>query len=208
MPNENSTNPSNRSHVPLVSTDAAQDMHSPGATAATELPAVATSRGDTGANAFRNRGGHGVRRRLSRMLGNNSAAAAATSTPSSEIPASADNTHAPAGANGAAETGAGAGAFSTLAAQTPSDPQASPNGNASTAVDPAKVAADEQHLRERIAQAKNNNQPSLDGLSDSTKKELMTQLGGHKNMDYEGTHQADEASKDMAKQSDRWGKEV
>ncbi len=198
MPLENSTN-ANRPISGQIPTGPVEGSPSPASTSGTASPTVLSSAGEPGARRFRSQADGRGRRRFntSQQTAARGSTSAAASQPAVEPTEENGNTSATAD-----------GATAQSAAQAQSTTAAPAGGTTPVPADPAKAAADEQRLREQIALASSGKQSQLDGLSDSTRNDLMTQLGGHRNMDYEGTHQADEASKDMAKQSDRWGKEV
>lgn len=164
---------------------------------------IPSSAGDPSATLFRRQTDGGMRRHLS----NRQRAAAGTSTSAAAQQPDTNasemhNTDAPAAAGGAAAH------QSTQAAEQATAPSESAGVHAdamSATGDVNKAKTDEEKIKEQTDPLKNPKPSALDGLSDSTKDELMTQLGGRKNMDYEGVHQADEAAKAMAKQSDVWG---
>lgn len=198
MPTGNSTSASGPIGVQMPP-GLSQDSPPPTSTGATAPPPVSSSASEPGANRFRSHRDAGMRRQLNNRQRPATRASTSAASPQPAV--------APIDENGNAGTAAD-GATANITAQAHSNSAGPTGGTTPGPADPAKEAADEQRLQDQIAQARNSKPSQLDGLSDSTRNDLMTQLGGHRNMDYEGTHQADEASKDMAKQSDRWGKDV
>jgi hypothetical protein len=135
---------------------------------------------------------------MRRRVFNTPSASAATAQETAETPSNAAPVTGATGATGATQESP------APAPPVPPDNDV-PNSTASTTVDPDRAAADAAKIKEQLAQQKDSKLNLGNGLSDSARDELMTQLGGHKNMDYEGTRQADDAAKEMAKQSAKWG---
>ena len=164
-----------------------------------ETPSGPTSAGDPAANHFRAQGDNATRQRL--LSNPRRLTRASTSSPA---PTQNAETSAPLQETAALGPTSEAAQPPTPAANNPTtNDEGTTAGTPTTDVNPAMTAADAQKIREQIARQKNSNPISLAGLSDSTKDELMTQLG-HKDMTNEGTRQADKQAEDMAEECDVW----
>ena len=158
-----------------------------------------TSVGEPEANRFRAQGDGPVRQRL-----HSNPRRSTRASPNSVAPTPNAETSAPSHETAAlGPAGEAAQPPSTAESHPAADNDGTTTRTPSTDVNPAITKADVEKIREQIARQKNSNPISLAGLSDSTKDELMTQLG-HKDMTNEGTRQADKQAEDMAEEGDVW----
>lgn len=147
--------------------------------------------------------GKGIRLNLFSRLQKKTANASTAAPAQSAAETEGENTHAANQANGeAAHTAA---QRATTSPGGPPDGAEPPAETAPTAAD-AQQAAEAQKLQEQIELSRKKSRSALDGLSDSSRDDLLTQLGGNRNWEHEGIRQADKLAEEMAKQSERWGK--
>lgn len=164
-----------------------------------------TSAGDPDVSRMHNQQGLGNQHRLRREFLNRRRLSAkpsggrspAASAPAADAaPPSATAPGAPHDSNATQPQTHAAGAEPSETAQNPESKK--PNANTNNANDANDAEA-------QLAGQKKPLPPLSGEVSDTTRDDLMQQLGGRKNMDYEGIHQADKLAEDMAKQSAKWG---
>lgn len=210
MPTDHSTSTHYPIGVPPAPPPSAPEM--PTVATPSTNDAVPSSAGDPAASRFRNSAGGGERQRLNNLFRartrNTTTAAASQATAETAD----ENQHAPAPAPAPASNSASAPASASDESARPSAQGSDGSAGVPPPAEPpttpidARAAAQAQQLKDQIEMARNNSSSSLDGLSESTRNDLMTQLGGNRNWHHEGVRQADEYAKEMAKQGERWGK--
>lgn len=201
MPDQNISSSTPRTGASSTG-DVSPDNGSAGAAAAgPQASPPGTSAGDPDVSRMHNQKGFGNQQRLlreflntrrpnARPRGSRSAAGTAPAAEASQHTSTADAAH-----DSSAPPHPTRAADAEPSEAAPGSRPNTPNGNVNGANDPGVPNAGQKKPP-----------PLLTGdVSDTTRDELMQQLGGRKNMDYEHIHQADKLAEDMAKQSAKWG---